>query len=42
MRQTNEPAADTFFAEGAFTPQITRAALSTFDAPALILAGELD
>ncbi|MGW2488213.1 alpha/beta fold hydrolase [Streptomyces sp. NPDC001606] len=40
--QTNEEAADGYFAEGAFTPDATRAALAGLTAPVLVLAGELD
>jgi len=38
----NLAAADGFAAEGAFTPEATRAALATFPAPVLLLAGEFD
>jgi proline iminopeptidase len=38
----NAAAATAFGAEGAFDPQATRAALSAFDAPVLLLAGEVD
>lgn len=38
----NEGAAATFGAEGAFDPDATRAALATFNAPVLLLAGEVD
>ncbi|MEC3974789.1 alpha/beta fold hydrolase, partial [Amycolatopsis sp. H20-H5] len=31
-----------FAAEGAFAPEVTRAALGTFDAPVLLIAGEVD
>ncbi|TWP47919.1 alpha/beta hydrolase [Lentzea tibetensis] len=38
----NWEAAAAFVAEGAFTPEATRPALAEFDAPVLLLAGELD
>jgi proline iminopeptidase len=38
----NNEAATAFGAEGAFDPQATRAALAAFDAPAMLLAGEVD
>jgi pimeloyl-ACP methyl ester carboxylesterase len=38
----NLAAADVFAAEGAFTPEVTRAALATFPAPVLLIAGEFD
>jgi pimeloyl-ACP methyl ester carboxylesterase len=38
----NEEAAAAFGAEGAFDPAATRAALAAFDAPVLLLAGEVD
>ena len=38
----NDEAAAAFGAEGAFDPDATRAALATFDAPVLLLAGEVD
>ncbi|WP_327369476.1 alpha/beta fold hydrolase [Streptomyces sp. NBC_01217] len=38
----NEQAVALFAAEGAFTPEITRAALAAFEAPVLLLAGEFD
>jgi len=38
----NEEAAAAFGAEGAFDPDATRAALAAFDAPVLLLAGEVD
>ncbi|WP_327104077.1 alpha/beta fold hydrolase [Nonomuraea glycinis] len=38
----NDEAAAAFGAEGAFDPAATRAALATFDAPVLLLAGEVD
>jgi pimeloyl-ACP methyl ester carboxylesterase len=38
----NAEAAAAFGAEGAFDPKATRAALATFGAPVLLLAGELD
>lgn len=40
--QRNEEAAVVFGAEGAFDPTVTCAALATFGAPVLLLAGELD
>ncbi|MGW7524394.1 alpha/beta fold hydrolase [Streptomyces sp. NPDC054783] len=40
--QTNEEAADRYFADGAFTPDATRTALAVLTAPVLLLAGELD
>jgi pimeloyl-ACP methyl ester carboxylesterase len=40
--QRNAEAAALFGAEGAFDPKATRAALATFGAPVLVLAGELD
>ncbi|MFF7972361.1 alpha/beta fold hydrolase [Streptomyces sp. NPDC007905] len=40
--QTNDEAADRYFAEGAFTPDATRAALAALTAPVLVYAGELD
>ncbi|MFI1760578.1 alpha/beta fold hydrolase [Streptomyces sp. NPDC020800] len=40
--QTNDEAADRFFAEGAFTPDATRAALATLAVPVLVYAGGLD
>ncbi|MFI9329471.1 alpha/beta fold hydrolase [Kitasatospora sp. NPDC052868] len=41
-RPDNEEAVAGFGAEGAFTPQATRAALGALEAPALLLAGEFD
>ena len=38
----NDEAAAAFSAEGAFSPDETRAALAKFDAPVLLIAGELD
>jgi pimeloyl-ACP methyl ester carboxylesterase len=38
----NLAAAEVFAAEGAFTPEATRAALATFPAPVLLLAGQFD
>jgi proline iminopeptidase len=38
----NQQAAAAFGAEGAFDPEATRAALAAFDAPVLLLAGEVD
>ncbi len=40
--QTNQEAAAVFGSEGAFGADATRAALATFAAPTLLLAGELD
>ncbi|MEU6476835.1 alpha/beta hydrolase [Streptomyces sp. NPDC047017] len=40
--QTNEEAADRYFAEAAFDPAATRAALRALTAPVLVLAGALD
>lgn len=40
--QTNEGAADRYFAEAAFDPAVTRAALRELTAPVLVLAGGLD
>jgi proline iminopeptidase len=40
--QRNMEAAAAFGAEGAFDPELTRAALATFCAPVLVLAGEID
>ncbi|MFF7475155.1 alpha/beta fold hydrolase [Streptomyces sp. NPDC008092] len=41
-QQTNFEAGDRYFAEGAFTPDATRAALRSLTAPVLVYAGELD
>jgi pimeloyl-ACP methyl ester carboxylesterase len=41
-RQRNAEAAGIFASEGAFSPDATRAALATFAAPVLLLAGEFD
>lgn len=41
-KHRNWEAAAAFAAEGAFTPEATRAALAKFDAPILLLAGEFD
>ncbi|WP_331748945.1 MULTISPECIES: alpha/beta hydrolase [unclassified Streptomyces] len=41
-RPDNEEAVALFAAEGAFTPDDTRAALAGFEAPVLLLAGEFD
>ncbi|MCS7479258.1 alpha/beta fold hydrolase [Umezawaea endophytica] len=38
----NDEAAAAFRAEGAFSPEKTRAALATFPAPVLLIAGDLD
>ncbi|MFG2264159.1 alpha/beta fold hydrolase [Streptomyces sp. NPDC048720] len=40
--QTNDEAAERYFAEGAFTPDATRAALAALTAPVLVHAGEYD
>ncbi|MGW0287770.1 alpha/beta fold hydrolase [Streptomyces sp. NPDC003236] len=40
--QTNDDAAERYFAEGAFTPEATRAALAALTAPVLVHAGEYD
>ncbi|WP_225833605.1 alpha/beta fold hydrolase [Streptomyces sp. NK08204] len=40
--QTNEEAGERYFAEGAFTPDATRAALAGLAAPVLVHAGGLD
>ncbi|MEU9446313.1 alpha/beta hydrolase [Streptomyces sp. NPDC048304] len=40
--QTNEEAGERYFADGAFTPDATRAALARLTAPVLVHAGELD
>ncbi|MET7568931.1 alpha/beta hydrolase [Streptomyces sp. NPDC005492] len=40
--QSADEAADLYFAEGAFDPPATRAALAGLPAPVLLLAGELD
>ncbi|MCF3132383.1 alpha/beta fold hydrolase [Streptomyces olivochromogenes] len=40
--QTNEEAAGVYFADGAFDPDATRAALKALTAPVLVHAGELD
>ncbi|MFB7593659.1 alpha/beta fold hydrolase [Streptomyces sp. NPDC056160] len=40
--QTNEEAADRYFAEARFDPAATRAALGELAAPVLVLAGEAD
>ncbi|MEV5954992.1 alpha/beta hydrolase [Streptomyces sp. NPDC051987] len=40
--QTNDEAGDRYFADGAFTPETTRAALHSLAAPVLVYAGELD
>ncbi|MER6070638.1 alpha/beta hydrolase [Streptomyces sp. NPDC001817] len=42
LEQTNEDAGERYFADGAFTPDATRAALAALTAPVLLLAGELD
>jgi pimeloyl-ACP methyl ester carboxylesterase len=40
--QTNDDAADVYFADGAFAPDVTRTALSRLAAPVLVYAGEFD
>ncbi|MGW3210259.1 alpha/beta fold hydrolase [Streptomyces sp. NPDC001135] len=40
--QTNEEAAERYFADGAFTPDATRTALAALTVPVLVHAGELD
>ncbi|MFG2352346.1 alpha/beta fold hydrolase [Streptomyces sp. NPDC048521] len=40
--QTNEEAGERYFADGAFAPDATRAALAALTAPVLVYAGELD
>ncbi|ANP52843.1 pimeloyl-ACP methyl ester carboxylesterase [Streptomyces griseochromogenes] len=40
--QTNDDAGDRYFAEGAFTPDATRAALASLTAPVLMCAGGVD
>ncbi|TWV30608.1 alpha/beta hydrolase [Streptomyces misionensis] len=40
--QTNDEAGERYFAEGAFTPAATRAALAELTAPVLVYAGEYD
>ncbi|MEV8563747.1 alpha/beta hydrolase [Streptomyces sp. NPDC051917] len=42
VQQTNEEAAERYFADGAFTPDATRTALAELTAPVLLHAGELD
>ena len=42
VEQSNFEAGDHYFAEGAFTPDATRAALRALAAPVLVYAGELD
>ncbi|WP_264372899.1 alpha/beta fold hydrolase [Nonomuraea phyllanthi] len=41
-RRRNDEAAAVFAAEGAFDPEATRGALAAFEAPVLVVAGELD
>jgi proline iminopeptidase len=41
-RESNAAAAETFGSDGAFDPPASRKALAIFDAPVLLLAGELD
>ncbi|MFJ4575426.1 alpha/beta fold hydrolase [Streptomyces sp. NPDC088846] len=40
--QTNEGAADIYASRGAFHPEAARTALTAWDVPALVLAGEVD
>ncbi|WP_177240162.1 alpha/beta fold hydrolase [Streptomyces monashensis] len=40
--QTNDDACERYSGDGAFTPDVTRAALAHLTAPVLVLAGELD
>ncbi|MFE9452772.1 alpha/beta fold hydrolase [Streptomyces sp. NPDC006739] len=42
VKQTNAEAGEHYFAQGAFTPDATRAALTALTAPVLVYAGELD
>ncbi|MFJ4522100.1 alpha/beta fold hydrolase [Streptomyces sp. NPDC088810] len=42
LHQTNEEAGERYFAEGAFTPDATRAALAALTAPVLVYAGAVD
>ncbi|MFI2205797.1 alpha/beta fold hydrolase [Streptomyces sp. NPDC020192] len=42
LEQTNEEAEGRYFADGAFTPDTTRAALATLTAPVLVYAGDVD
>ncbi|AOR36194.1 alpha/beta hydrolase [Streptomyces fodineus] len=42
VEQTNEEAAERYFADGAFAPDTTRAALAELTAPVLVHAGEVD
>ncbi|MGW0881959.1 alpha/beta fold hydrolase [Streptomyces sp. NPDC002671] len=42
LEQTNEEAGERYFGEGAFTPDVTRAALAALAAPVLVHAGEVD
>ncbi|MFI2760437.1 alpha/beta fold hydrolase [Streptomyces echinatus] len=42
LEETNEEAGERYFAEGAFTPEETRAALSALTAPVLVYGGEVD
>jgi pimeloyl-ACP methyl ester carboxylesterase len=41
-KRINLAAADVFASDGAFSPEATRAALATFPAPVVVLAGEYD
>ncbi|MEV6114521.1 alpha/beta hydrolase [Streptomyces sp. NPDC052109] len=41
-QQTNDEAAERYFGDGAFTPDVTRTALAALTAPVLVHAGELD
>ncbi|MBL1109000.1 alpha/beta hydrolase [Streptomyces sp. 5-8] len=42
LEETNEEAGERYFAEGAFTPEETRAALCALTAPVLVYGGEAD
>ncbi|MCS0603791.1 alpha/beta hydrolase [Streptomyces sp. LP11] len=42
LDQTNDAAAEHYFADGAFTPDTTRPALAALPAPVLVYAGEVD
>jgi pimeloyl-ACP methyl ester carboxylesterase len=42
ISERNRPATEGFRTDGAFNPPVTRAAVSTLDAPVLMYAGELD
>lgn len=41
-KQRNDEAAAVYASDGAFAPEATRAALAAFEAPVLVLAGEVD